>query len=137
MLRLTILEVVAPIPGEAVSTKAVPSEASRGTGADRTELETEPEADMSSFYGGENLRHVSCLAGEEPELGDLSLDLKCLVPELLGVYELLLVQDVPGGGRGQAEAEAKDDQVLHCVSVSAAELMTTYHLSRIIYPALT
>ena len=139
VLRLTILQVVAPVPGEAVSTDAVPPEAGGGSGADRTELEAEPETEMSWFLkgGGENLWHVSCLAGEKLKLGDLSLDLKCLVPELLGVNELLLVQEVPGGGRGQAEAEAKDDQILHCVSVSAAELMTTHHLSRIIYPALT
>ena len=63
-----------------------------------------------------DLSHISGLAGEKLELGDLPLDLECLVPELLGVKELLLVQDMPGG-HVQAKAEAEEDQVLHSLSV--------------------
>ena len=124
MLRLTVLEIVASVTCEAVST-----EAGRGSGTDRSELEAESKAEMPSLVkrGGDNFSHVSCLAGEKLELGHLSLDLECLVPERLGVNELLLVQDVSGGGHGEAEAAAKDDQVLHCVSVSCAELMTAVH----------
>jgi len=93
VLRLTILEVVASITSEAVYAESVPSEASGGSCAHRTQLEAKSEADMSSFleWGGHNLSYISCLAGEKLELSDLSLDLESLVPELLGVKELLLV----------------------------------------------
>ena len=127
VLKLTILEVVTSVSGEAINAESVPSEASRGSSAHRSELKAKAKADMSSFLdgGGHYLSDISCLAGEKLELGDLSLDLKGLVSELLGVDELLLVQDVPCGGHGQAEAETKEDQGLHCVSVSSAELLTT------------
>ena len=73
MQRLTILEIIAPVTGEA-----------------------KPEVDMRDG-GGHNINYVVCLTGEKIELGDFPLYLECLVPELLGVKELLLVQDVPGG----------------------------------------
>ena len=119
VLRLTILEVVTSVSSEPVSAEAVPSEPGRGSGTYRSKLEAKTESEMSSFLdrGGHNLNYISFLASEKLKLGHLCLDFKGVVPELLGVDELILVQDVSGGGCGQRNSEAEDDQVPHFSSV--------------------
>ena len=79
----------------------VPAQPRAGPRPHRAEVEAEAQGEVAALAEGGGLHVGVALAGLQVEPRHLPLHLQGLVSESLGVEELLLVEDVAGGGGGE------------------------------------
>ena len=108
VLRAAVGEIVLPVTGIGVESHSVLPNSAGYPEADRSHLKSEAKSEMSSFVERSWLNIVAVLLG-----GEGSLHSQGLLPELLGVLQLLLVQGEPGPGRDCRQESAAKDVALH------------------------
>ena len=96
---VVVLPGVARVPG--ARPQPVPAQPRAGPRPHRAEVEAEAQGEVAALAEGGGLHVGVALAGLQVESRHLPLHLQRLVSEGLGVEELLLVEDVAGGGGGE------------------------------------